>query len=105
MTEDSSSTEKSVWPNCCPYCGTHVNRGGCGDRFGVLHCAHCNAEYNVEFVRVYPPSEERFFELYHREFLESKPWGAQNSAMCWRDGTRRVKANRAERTAHGAPAT
>jgi hypothetical protein len=73
----TSPAKKQLLPNCCPFCGTHMNRGGCGDRFGTLNCSNCHADYHVEFFGVYPPSEEPFFDLHYREFLGSKPQGIE----------------------------
>ncbi len=65
------------YPNCCPFCGTHVNRGGAGQRHGTLHCGECFADYTVEFLGTYPDRERDTFEIKYQTFLESQPNGIE----------------------------
>jgi hypothetical protein len=66
---------ESKWPNCCPFCGTHVNRGGAGSRHGTFHCSNCFADYSVEFLGTYPNSDRAVFDDKYRRFLDSQPDG------------------------------
>lgn len=66
---------ESKYPNCCPFCGIHVNRGGVGQRHGVLHCSNCHADYDVTLHGTYGQDFDREFDEKYKQFLESAPNG------------------------------
>ncbi len=61
------------WPNCCPFCGTHVNRGGAGSRHGTFHCGNCHADYDVAYYGTYPKDREKDFGEVYKSQLEAVP--------------------------------